>query len=74
MDQRGGVEHDRDREKLPERGVVIDAVGQRVHRDIAERMIEEMADQIGEQHHPQTSRICRTLMPRMSFVESFLGE
>ena len=50
MDQRGGIKHDRDREKLPEQGVVIDAAGQRLHRDIAERVIEEMADQIGEQH------------------------
>ena len=50
MDQRGGVKHDRDREKLPEQGVVVDAAGQRLHRDIAERVIEEMADQIGEQH------------------------
>ena len=52
MDQRGGVEHDRDREKLPEQHVAVDAVGQRLHRDIAERMVEEMADQIGEQHQP----------------------
>ncbi len=52
VDQRRGVKHDRDREKLPERGVVIDAGGKRIDRDIAERMVEEMADQIGKQHQP----------------------
>ena len=30
----------------------MDAGGQRIHRDIAERMVEEMADQIGKQHQP----------------------
>ena len=50
--QRRGIEHDRDREELPEQGVVIDAGGQRIHRDIAERMVEKMADQIGEQDQP----------------------
>jgi glycerol-3-phosphate dehydrogenase len=48
VDQRRGVKRDRDREKSPERGVVIDAGGKRIHRDVAERMVEEMADQIGE--------------------------
>ena len=52
MDQRRGVKHNRNREKLPERDVVTDAGGQRIHRDIAERMVEEMADQIGKQHQP----------------------
>ena len=45
------VQGNRNRKKLPEQGVVIDADGQRIHRDVAERMIEEMADQIAEQHH-----------------------
>ena len=46
-----GIEHDRDRQKLPEQGVVAHADGKGVHRDIAERMVQEMADQIGVQHH-----------------------
>ena len=50
MHQAGGVEQDRDREELPERGVEVDAARQRLHRDIAERVIEKMAEQIGEQH------------------------
>ena len=29
----------------------VDAGGKGIHRDIAERMIDEMADQIGEQHY-----------------------
>jgi len=45
-------EDDRHREELPEQNMVVDAVGQRIDRDVAERMVEEMADQIGEQHHP----------------------
>ena len=51
MHHAGGVEQDRDGEELPERGVQIDAACQRLQRDIAERMVEKMADQIGEQHH-----------------------
>ena len=46
-----GIEHDRDRQKLPEQGVVVHADGKGIHRDIAERMVQEMADQIGVQHH-----------------------
>ena len=52
MNQRRGVEGDRDRQKLPEYRVVVDAGGECIHRDIAERMVEEMADQIGKQHQP----------------------
>ena len=51
MQQRRGIENDRNRRELPEQGVVVDAVGQRIHRDIAQRMIDEMADQIAEQHN-----------------------
>ena len=51
MHQARGVEQDRDGEELPERGVQIDAASQRLQRDVAERMVEKMADQIGEQHH-----------------------
>ena len=46
-----GIEHDRDRRELPEQGVVVHADGKGIHRDIAERMVEEMTDQVGEQHH-----------------------
>ena len=50
--QAGGVEQDRDGQELPERGVETRAAGQRIHRDVAERVVEKMADQIGEQHEP----------------------
>ena len=50
VDQRGGVKHDRDREKLPEQDVVMNTNGKGIQRNIAERVIEEMADQIGKQH------------------------
>ncbi len=52
VDQGGGIKHHRDREKLPERDVVIDAGGKGIHRNIAQRVVHEMADQIGEQHQP----------------------
>ena len=45
-----GVEQNRDRKELPEQGVEVDAGRQRPHRDVAERVIEKMAEQIGEQH------------------------
>ena len=50
MHQARGVEQDRDGEELPEQGVEIDAARQRLHRDVAERVVEKMADQVGEQH------------------------
>src|ERR1700760_2062652 len=46
MDQRRAVEDDRHGGELPELCVVVDAVRQRIERDVAERMVEEMADQI----------------------------
>lgn len=52
VDQCCGIKHDRDREKLPECGVVPDTGGKGIHRNIAERVVEEMADQIGKQHQP----------------------
>ncbi len=48
--QARGVEQDRDREELPERRVQINPARQRLQRDVAQRMVEKMADQIGEQH------------------------
>ena len=51
MHQARGVEQDRDGKELPERCVEIDAARQRLHRDIAERVVEKMTDQIGEQDH-----------------------
>jgi hypothetical protein len=51
MNQARGVEQDRDGEELPERGVQIDPARQRLQRDVAQRMVEEMADQIGEQDY-----------------------
>jgi hypothetical protein len=50
MDQRRAVEDDRDGGELPEQRVVVDALGQRIERDVAERVVEEMADQVAEQH------------------------
>jgi len=41
-----------DREELPERDMVVDAGGKRNPSKYAERMVHEMADQIGEQHQP----------------------
>ena len=52
VDQRRGVKPDRDREKLPEPGVVIDTRSKGIHRNVAERVVEKVADQIGEQHQP----------------------
>jgi hypothetical protein len=46
----GAIEHERDRGELPEQGVVTHPGGQRRHRNIAERVVEKMADQIGKQH------------------------
>jgi hypothetical protein len=51
MHETRGVEHDCHREKLPEPGMQLHPIGHRVQRDIAERMIEEMAQHIGEQDH-----------------------
>ena len=52
MRQRGGIEQKRDGKELPEQGVKIDASRKRIHRDVAERVVDEMADQIGKQHQP----------------------
>src|ERR1700761_8168549 len=49
MDQRRAVERDRHGQKLPEQRVVIDTLRHRIERDVAERLIEEMAAQIAEQ-------------------------
>jgi hypothetical protein len=50
MHHAGAVEQDRDRQELPERDVDRDPGRQRLQRDVAERMVEEMADEIGEQY------------------------
>src|SRR5258708_22453842 len=52
MHRHRGVECDRDRRKLPEAGMNVDADGQGIERDIAKRVVDEMADQIAEQHQP----------------------
>src|SRR3984893_13267448 len=52
MDQRCAIKHDPDRGELPEHDVVVDSGGKGLHRDIAERVVEKMADQIGKQHQP----------------------
>src|ERR1700756_236577 len=36
----------------PEGGVISDARGKGIHRNIAERMVGEMAEQVGEQNQP----------------------
>src|ERR1700722_1680844 len=48
--QRRSIKHDCDRGKLPERDVIVDTSGKGPHRNIAERMVEEMAYQISKQH------------------------
>src|SRR6202012_1844361 len=52
MDQHGGVKHDHHGKELPEQEVVAQAPGHRLHRDIAERVVEEMAGQVGKQDQP----------------------
>ena len=52
VNQGSAVKYDRNREKPPEQNVVMNTNGKRIQRNIAERMVEEMADQIGEQHQP----------------------
>src|ERR1700754_1213128 len=42
MHEYRGIERDRDRQELPEHRVVIDAGGERIDRDVAECVIEEM--------------------------------
>ena len=74
MNQRGGVEGDRDREELPEHGVVVDPGGQRIHRDIAERMVEEMADQIGKHHQPAGQPNLTDADAADEVCQPFLGE
>lgn len=49
MGERRGVEHDRNRQELPEHGVVVDPGLHGIDRDVAERVVEQMADHIGEQ-------------------------
>ena len=49
VNEAGRIEDQRDGEGMPEQRVPIDAAGQRLHRDVAERVVEEMADQIGKQ-------------------------
>src|SRR3981081_2005441 len=51
MHRRRGIERDPDRRELPEVGMIIDAEGQGIERDISERVVEEVADQIAEQNH-----------------------
>ena len=51
MSNAAGIEHDPDRRELPEPDVPIDAGGERLHRDVAECMVDEMTDQISEQHN-----------------------
>src|SRR6476646_12263798 len=47
-----GIKHRRDRQTFPEGGVISDTRGKGIHRNIAERMVDEMAEQVGEQNHP----------------------
>ena len=73
VNQGCGVEHDRDREQLPEQGVVVDPFGKRIHRDVAERMVEEMADQIGKQHQPAGQPNLPDADPADEFAKLGLG-
>src|SRR6266404_8402864 len=47
-----GIKHRRDRQTFPEGGVKSDTRGKGIHRNIAERMVDEMAEQVGEQNQP----------------------
>src|SRR3954451_20725428 len=49
VDDARAVEQPGNRRELPELHVPVDAGRQRFHRNVAERVIEEMADQVGEQ-------------------------
>ena len=69
VDQRRGIEQHPDRRKLPEHRVVADARSQRLHRDIAERMVEKMADQIGKQHQAAAEAD----LPHADAAEEFSG-
>ncbi len=62
-----------DRQELPEQGVVIDARLHRLDRDIAERVIEEMADQIAEQHQPADQPDLPCADAAQQFACSLLG-
>ena len=44
------IEYDRHRRKLPESKVVPEAASHRFQRDVAEGVVEEMTEQIAEQH------------------------
>lgn len=49
MDRDRAVQQDDHRPALPEHRVVVERVVHHIERDVAERMIGKMADQIGEQ-------------------------
>ncbi|MET4796935.1 hypothetical protein ABIF64_009113 [Bradyrhizobium japonicum] len=49
MGERGRIEHDRDGEEPPERRVIVDPDLHGIDRDVAERMVEEMAHHVREQ-------------------------
>ena len=51
VDKRRSVKCDCNREKLPEHNVVLETGSQRIDRDVAERVVEEMAKQISEQYN-----------------------
>src|SRR5467141_2780458 len=52
MGGRRGVKHRRDWQTFPEGGVISDTYGKGIQRNIAERMVAEMAYQVGEQNQP----------------------
>ena len=48
----GGIKRCSDWQTFPEGGVISDARGNGIHRNIAERVVDEMAEQVGEQNQP----------------------
>src|SRR6266403_869461 len=47
-----GIKRRRDWQTFPEGVVISDARGKGIHRNIAERVVDEMAEQVGEQNQP----------------------
>src|ERR1700686_2091377 len=53
MRGRRGIKSRRDWQTFPESGVISDTCGKCIQRNIAERMVDEMAEQVGEQNQPK---------------------
>src|SRR6266436_5561947 len=63
-----GKKHRRYWQTFPEGGVISDTCGKGIHRNIAERMIGEMAEQVGEQNQPAS----QTDLPNADAADIFV--